>query len=41
MVAYIDDFRLMLFVAVLLGPLLFLMKRPVRTQNHEPSLAVD
>jgi len=41
MVAYIDDFKLMLFVAVLLGPLLFLMKRPVRTQNHEPSLAVD
>jgi len=41
MVAYIDDFHLMLIVAILLSPLLFLMKRPVRTQNHEPSLAVD
>jgi MFS transporter, DHA2 family, multidrug resistance protein len=41
MVAYIDDFHLMLYVAILLSPLLFLMKRPVRTQNHEPSLAVD
>ncbi|HEX4198617.1 MAG TPA: DHA2 family efflux MFS transporter permease subunit [Caulobacteraceae bacterium] len=41
MVAYIDDFHLMLFVAVLLGPLLLLMKRPVRTRNHEPSLAID
>jgi MFS transporter, DHA2 family, multidrug resistance protein len=41
MVAYIDDFHLMLYVAILLTPLLFLMKRPVRTQNHEPSLAVD
>jgi DHA2 family multidrug resistance protein len=41
MVAYIDDFHLMLYVAILLSPLLFLMKRPVRTQNNEPSLAID
>jgi len=41
MVAYIDDFHLMLYVAILLSPLLLLMKRPVRTQNNEPSLAID
>jgi DHA2 family multidrug resistance protein len=41
MVAYIDDFHLMLYVAILLAPLLFLMKRPVRTRNNEPNLAVD
>lgn len=39
MIAYIDDFRLMLFVALALAPVLLLMRRPPRSGNHEPILA--
>jgi DHA2 family multidrug resistance protein len=39
MIAYIDDFRLMLFVALALAPVLLLMRRPPRGRNHEPVLA--
>ena len=38
MIAYIDDFRLMLFVALALAPVLLLMRRPPRGGNHEPVL---
>ena len=39
MIAYIDDFRLMLFVALALAPVLLLMRRPSRSGPHEPILA--
>ena len=39
MIAYIDDFRLMLFVALALAPALLLMRRPPRSGSHEPILA--
>jgi MFS transporter, DHA2 family, multidrug resistance protein len=38
MIAYIDDFRLMLFVALALAPVLLLMRRPPRSGAHEPIL---
>ena len=41
MVAYIDGFHLMSIMAVLLFPLLFLMRRPVLAPNHERTLAID
>ena len=39
MIAYVDDFRLMLFVALALAPVLLLMRRPPRSGHHEPILA--
>jgi len=39
MIAYIDDFHLMLFVALALAPVLLLMRRPPRGDRHEPILA--
>ncbi|HEX4181013.1 MAG TPA: DHA2 family efflux MFS transporter permease subunit [Caulobacteraceae bacterium] len=39
MIAYIDDFYLMLFVAVALAPALLMMRRPAQGGNHEPMLA--
>jgi len=38
MIAYVDDFWLMLFVALALAPVLLLMRRPSRSGNHEPIL---
>ena len=38
MIAYIDDFHLMLFVALALAPVLLLMRRPPRSGNDEPIL---
>jgi DHA2 family multidrug resistance protein len=38
MIAYVDDFHLMLFVALALAPVLLLMRRPPRSGNHEPIL---
>jgi DHA2 family multidrug resistance protein len=39
MIAYIDDFHLMLFVALALAPALLMMRRPARGGSHEPILA--
>jgi DHA2 family multidrug resistance protein len=39
MIAYIDDFHLMLFVALALAPVLLVMRRPQRGGGHEPMLA--
>jgi DHA2 family multidrug resistance protein len=39
MIAYIDDFHLMLFVALALAPVLLLMRRPTPGGAHEPILA--
>jgi DHA2 family multidrug resistance protein len=39
MIAYIDDFHLMLFVALALAPVLLVMRRPPRGERHEPMLA--
>jgi MFS transporter, DHA2 family, multidrug resistance protein len=38
MIAYVDDFWLMLFVALALAPVLLLMRRPPRSGNNEPIL---
>ncbi len=39
MIAYIDDFHLMLFVALALAPALLMMRRPSHGRPHEPILA--
>jgi DHA2 family multidrug resistance protein len=39
MIAYVDDFHLMLFVALALVPALLIMRRPTTRDNHEPMLA--
>ena len=36
MIAYVDDFRLMFFVALALVPVLLLMRRPPRNASHAP-----
>jgi DHA2 family multidrug resistance protein len=40
MIAYVDDFRLMFFVALALAPVLLLMRRPSRSASHE-TIVVD
>jgi len=41
MVAYIDDFKLMAVVAVLLIPMLLLMRSPKRVSHEDQHLALD
>jgi DHA2 family multidrug resistance protein len=41
MVAYVDDFRLMLVVTIICAPMLLLMRKPKKTTTGAPHVEID
>jgi DHA2 family multidrug resistance protein len=41
MIAYLDDFKLMMFVTIACLPLLLLLRRRQSTENEVPALAAE